>query len=145
MMWKRWTYRVFCMVLICSVHGESNAQDIADAALKEVFIRYETSRPKRKLLDFKSLNFGAKINPITYIASGAMYVYQNTISQQLAGECSFELSCSDHMKAKIQRYGLFPGVYYGFFQWSSCDPRSIMDYPAYKFNTSTGKIINRYE
>lgn len=145
MMWKTLIYRLLCIVLICSVHGESHAQTIVDAALKEVFVYYETDQPKRKVLDFKSLNFGAKINPITYVAAGSMYVYQNAISQQLTGECAFEQSCSDHMKAKIQRHGLFPGVYYGFFQWSSCDPRSIMDYPAYKRNTSTGKIMNRYE
>ena len=118
------------------------AQSLSDALVKPVFHVEAEKSKKRKTIDFKTLSWGAKLNPITYIAAGTMFVYQNAISQQLTGECTYEVSCSDNMKRQIQQHGFVPGMYFGFFQWSSCDPKSVLDFPAYKINTASGKIKN---
>jgi putative component of membrane protein insertase Oxa1/YidC/SpoIIIJ protein YidD len=73
-----------------------------------------------------------------------MFGYQRFISQQLGSECAFEITCSEHAKMAVERYGIFKGSLIGFYQLQSCTAKTGYDYPNHSINKK-GEIINPVE
>ena len=102
--------------------------------------RYKKVSP-RSLMSFKNRSLWYKINPISYASIGLMLGYQRFLSQQLGSQCAFEISCSEHAKKAIERYGLLKGLMFGFYQLQSCTPKTGYDFQSHAINKE-GEIIN---
>ena len=48
--------------------------------------------------------------------------YQKNISQLKKPSCVFYPTCSEYMKISIEKYGVFKGVFKGFFRITKCHP-----------------------
>lgn len=84
-----------------------------------------------------------KYNPIGYLGTGALFVYQNIISEQIQASCSYQISCSEFTKQCIHNYGFLKGTFIGLNQLLSCVPFAIEDTSPY-FITPTNLIINEH-
>jgi putative component of membrane protein insertase Oxa1/YidC/SpoIIIJ protein YidD len=51
-----------------------------------------------------------KYNPVSLVFGGLLMFYQKVISQQLASNCPYEISCSEFSRLSIKEYGLIKGV-----------------------------------
>jgi putative component of membrane protein insertase Oxa1/YidC/SpoIIIJ protein YidD len=49
------------------------------------------------------------------IVGGMIYFYQNVISEQIQAGCSYEISCSQYLKLRIEKYGFVIGTFAGKF------------------------------
>jgi putative component of membrane protein insertase Oxa1/YidC/SpoIIIJ protein YidD len=83
----------------------------------------------------------AKINPLTYVAGGLLFLYQNVLSEQISANCNFEISCSEYTKRSINEYGIVKGVFVGLHQLSCCSPTIYKDYCEYQLSEN-GKVKN---
>ena len=96
---------------------------------------------KRKVLSLKGKSFLFKINPLTYLAAGSLYVYQNVFSEQISANCTYQISCSEYTKKCIEKYGLVKGSVIGLHQLSNCIAGNAEQHCEYKISKSK-KIIN---
>ena len=96
--------------------------------------------PKRKVLSLKNKGFISKINPVTYVSAGLLFIYQSILSEQIQAECIYQISCSGYTKFQIEQNG-FRGFLLGFHQLNNCVASAPDDYPACMI-TSENKIIN---
>ena len=85
-----------------------------------------------------------KLNPITYISGGLLFLYQNIASEQIQANCQYHISCSENMKRSIKRKGLLLGILNGLNQLGNCAGGIYKDYPDYKITTD-GKVNNEIE
>ncbi len=84
-----------------------------------------------------------KYNPIGYIGTGALFVYQNIISEQIQAKCSYQISCSEFTKQSINTFGFLKGTFIGLNQLLSCVPFAIEDTNPY-FISQNNLIINEH-
>ncbi len=56
------------------------------------------------------------------LITGAIWVYQRTLSPMLGSACRFEPSCSRYMVESLRKYGLFRGLARGLRRVSRCHP-----------------------
>ncbi len=138
--------RILLLYLCCFLIVGVKAQLLTnDSLLASSFKAYDYERNKpRAVMSFKERAFWYKINPVSYISIGLMFGYQRFLSQQLGSECAYETTCSEHAKMAIERYGIFKGLMYGFYQLQSCTPKTGYDFPNHSINQS-GEIINPVE
>lgn len=79
---------------------------------------FETSNKKaRNFLKPKS-----KFNPLAYVGSSALFIYQNVISEQIQAKCTYQHSCSEFTKLCINDYGFIKGSLIGINQILACIP-----------------------
>lgn len=116
------------------------SQKILDSNFKQFTI------PKKQKKTFLEPNSSllTKLNPITYISGGLLFLYQNVASEQIQANCQYHVSCSENMKVSIKRKGLFLGVLKGLNQLGNCASGITKDYPDYKI-TEDGKVNNVIE
>lgn len=138
--------RILLVFLCCFFTVSIKAQLLSnDSLLSSSFNEYYCKNNKpRALMSFKERSFWYKINPVSYVSIGLMFGYQRFLSQQLGSECAYQITCSEHAKKAVERYGLFKGVMFGFYQLQSCTPKTGYDYPDHAINQS-GEIINPIE
>ncbi len=89
-----------------------------------------------------------KYNPIAYLASSLMYIYQKVISPQLSATCGYNPSCSEMGKHLIQQYGMFKGIFCTADRLTRCNKVSFTDYLHTDIDPDDGKIhedVERYE
>lgn len=92
----------------------------------------------RKFLKPKS-----KYNPLAYLGSSALFVYQNVVSEQIQATCSYQHSCSDFTKLCIRDYGFIKGSLMGINQILACMP--ALQYEVHPiFLTPTALIKNEH-
>ncbi len=116
-----------------------------DVLLQEVFSQYELPiKTNRKLLNLKDKKWTFKLNPLTYIAAGLMYTYQNVISEQISANCNYQISCSEYTKKCIEKYGLIKGTLLGLNQLSQCIP-NIQEEHCEHVISEQNKVINVIE
>lgn len=113
-------------------------EEVLNTSLEQFEYKKQT---KRSVLSFKERSFWYKINPLSYVSIGLMFTYQRGISPQLGSSCGYHNSCSEHAKLCVQEYGLFKGVFLGFYQFQSCTSKAGYDYPDFRINED-GAIIN---
>jgi len=138
--------KLLLSLCFCLLIGNAKAQLLSvDSLLNSNFIEYELKKVKlRSVMSFKNKSILYKINPVSYVSIGLMFGYQRLVSQQIGADCPYELSCSEHAKKAIERYGLLKGAVLGFYQLQSCTPRTGYDFPLHSIN-SDGRIINPIE
>lgn len=84
-----------------------------------------------------------RYNPIGYLGTGALFVYQNLISEQIQATCAYHNSCSEFTKLCIRDYGFLKGTLIGLHQLMSCLPFVKYDtHPLYL--DSNDLIINEH-
>lgn len=116
-------------------------ENLNSLVLNSVFSEYSTPIKKKRVL----LNLSnEKVNFLTYMAAGMLFVYQNVISEQISANCTYEISCSEYTKKCIEKYGIIKGTFIGLHQLSCCVPKIEDDYCAHKISEN-GKIINVIE
>ena len=101
-------------------------------------------KPKRKLLNLEHAKWSTKLNPLTYLAVGLMYGYQNVLSEQISANCTYQISCSEMTKKSIEKYGLIKGTLFGLHQLTNCS-RSILKDHCEHVISPDNKIINQVE
>lgn len=125
---------------------ENGSQTLPVAISKTIFPVYQSAQkaPKRKLLDLQSAKLSTKLNPLTYLAAGLMFTYQNVISEHISANCSYEISCSEMTKKSIEYHGLIKGTLIGLHQLTNCSPGARYDHCEHAVS-SENKILNRIE
>lgn len=113
---------------------------IVTEQLLENELSYDPEAKVRPLLRNESRS-GAKYNPLTYLAGGMLFVYQNVFSEQISASCTYHTSCSETTKQAIQKYGLVKGTLIGLHQLSNCNPGIVHDHEEHMISAD-GKIIN---
>ena len=68
--------------------------------------------------------------------------YRNSLSEQFASDCSFELSCSRFAKSSISRFGIFKGGLMGIDRLMRCHSFVALETVPVLFNNQTGKVID---
>lgn len=101
-------------------------------------------KPRRKLLDLQHAKVSTKLNPLTYLAAGLMFTYQNVISEQISANCSYEISCSEYTKKSIEYHGLIKGTLIGLHQLTNCSPGAKYDHCEHAVSNEN-KILNHIE
>ena len=138
---------IFASVFIfCSFASAQISQDSINSLLiKKSFSVYNQPEPvKRKFLSLKGKTVLAKINPLTYFAGTALFVYQRVVSEQISANCCYEISCSSYAKFGIEQHGFFGGLLLGLNQFNNCFGAVTNDYPEYKVNNNY-KILNSFD
>ncbi len=142
MLWGTSMRTIVCCFLFLVLSGLVYSQEVNGLVRERAFSAYEVKQPaKRKLLDLEGASLGTKLNPLTYLATGLMYVYQNVFSEQISASCSYEVSCSEMTKKAIEKYGLIKGCLIGIHQLSSCIPGVRHQHPDY-MTSPDNKIRN---
>lgn len=137
----KYTILVFSFLIMSNF---SFAQDPAKSNLNllltsNFYSEYELP-VKRKVLSLKNKGIISKINPVTYISAGLLFVYQRLISEQIQAECMYVTSCSSYTKFQIEKNG-FRGFLLGINQLNNCGPFALYDYPSCKISPEN-RIIN---
>lgn len=138
----------YCFWLIVFFLNSAYSQDsipksvsVNSLMIKSVFSDYSPSVPKKRvLLNLKN----GKANPLTYLAAGMLFLYQNILSEQISADCSYQMSCSEYTKKCIEKYGIIKGTFIGLHQLSCCVPTIREDHCDHKVSEK-GKVINGLE
>ncbi len=118
---------------------------VASKITKTVLAPYQTKeKPKRKLLNLDEAKVSTKLNPLTYLAAGLMYTYQNVLSEQISANCTYEISCSEMTKRSIEKHGLIKGTLIGLHQLTNCSASIRKDRCEHVISPDN-KIINHIE
>ena len=75
-------------------------------------VQHNYSKSRKKIIKVEKKNIVSKVNPVNNILRVSLWVYQNAISDQLAGHCPYEVSCSNFSKEAIQEFGFLKGVFF---------------------------------
>lgn len=130
----------FSLLILLSISNISVCQDraISNLIKEDVFSMPSNGiRKNRSLLKKDKKQF----NPINLVSASLLYFYQNVVSEQLSGSCSFEISCSEYTKKSIEQLGWFKGVFLGLNQYTNCVPRNHEHHAECAVNQNM-KIIN---
>lgn len=95
--------------------------------------------PRKVEYLFKNRGWLLKYNPISLFFGGSMMFYQKIVSPQLFATCGFEVSCSNHSKLAIARYGLIKGIPLTADRLMRCTPFTSLDINPIYLN-ETGRI-----
>lgn len=98
------------------------------------------AKPKKREFLRPTTTF-QKINPLFYFGSGALFFYQNVISEQLQANCQYEISCSEIARLSIRKFGTIKGVFIGIDQLNSCVPNVFLEHDRH-FISNEFKVKN---
>lgn len=131
-------------VIILSAQAQQTIhhEDLNSLLINKTYVAYKIPE-KRKILSFKNKHFITKLNPITYLSAGLLFVYQRIISEQIQADCAYHNSCSNYTKSQIEING-FRGFLLGINQLNNCFEGVSYDYPNYKITTDF-KVMNPVE
>lgn len=137
----RFTF-VFLAFLVLPVSGYSQSDStIVTATLSG----YAHKAPRhRSVMSSRNTNGKLRLNPLFYLATGAMFLYQRVLSEQISADCQYEISCSEYTKKQIERHGLIYGSLIGIHQLHHCTGLTANEVPSHRLNRS-GKIMNPIE
>ena len=133
---------VFLCMSITSPDQNSKDDNLNQQLITNFYPEYKTPA-KRRILNLKDKGIVSKLNPLTYISAGLLFIYQQTLSEQIQAECLYQTSCSNYTKFQIEKNG-FRGFLLGFHQLNNCVPWAIYDYESCRI-TSENKIINKID
>jgi putative component of membrane protein insertase Oxa1/YidC/SpoIIIJ protein YidD len=111
------------------------SQEFKDASFKKRDVKF---------LKTKSKNVFIRYNPISLTFGAMMFFYQKQVSQQIAANCPYEISCSAFSKACIQKYGLIKGVALSADRLTRCTQFTVIDMSDLNLNRNN-KIIDSVE
>ena len=137
---------VFLLVMLFSFH-KVKAQNhyISDLkVIEEKDFKKNITIHHRRSFFFVSEKKFYKYNPVSLVFGGLMYVYQNVVSEQIAADCPYEISCSGFGRQVIKQYGLLKGTALAADRVMRCTRLSYKDLLPCDLNSS-GKIIDNPE
>jgi len=120
----------------------------ADMAFYEDQLQDQSHFHKRDYMFKEETNLLIKYNPVSLSLGGLMYLYQNTLSQQLSASCLFEPSCSQYGKHAIRHYGIFKGIFLTADRITRCNKIAARDIHPLTINTKSRRAkdpVNLYE
>ncbi len=121
-------FLVLSMLVSWAVQAQSVPADLA--------LLTEQATPKEKVI----LKKNRIRNPLALGYLLGIKIYQRAISEQLATDCAFELTCSRFSSAMVKEYGFVKGYFLTFDRVSRCTKISMMEtYPVRL--TAEGKIV----
>lgn len=139
---------LLCLCFVAFSHELEAQAPLSPLNVKIIGATFATvpqlSTYKRKVVVLKNQSLLVKVNPLTYLGAGLLFFYQNVVSEQLGGECSYEISCSEFTKQCIQRHGFIKGLLLGANQLNTCVPGGYLDHCSHSVSEK-GKIINSVE
>jgi putative component of membrane protein insertase Oxa1/YidC/SpoIIIJ protein YidD len=106
------------------------------------FAHYHGASNNEKTLQNKHHNVIAQYNPVSLVLKGALLGYQKILSQQLARNCPYEISCSNFSKQAIREFGAFKGVFISADRILRCNRIGYEDVSPLMINPATGRIID---
>ena len=138
----------FLIIFLWAVSAQ--AQTAEDLALikgqrfttSDEFAHYHGPANNEKTLQNKHNNIIAQYNPVSLILKGALLGYQKILSQQLARNCPYEISCSNFSKQAIREFGIFKGVFISADRILRCNRIGYEDVSPLSINPATGRIID---
>ncbi len=95
-----------------------------------------------KVLQNKHRSVIAQYNPISLVLKGALLGYQKILSQQLARNCPYEISCSNFSKQSMREFGILKGVFISADRILRCNRIGYEDVSPLSINPATGRIID---
>jgi len=131
------------IMLTSSFYGQQK-ESIDEHVTTQLFGDFNIPQKQKRPFLKPHASLAVRLNPLTYLSGGLLYVYQNVISEHIQADCQYHISCSENMKQSIKKKGLFVGILNGLNQLSNCGGNIIQDYPTYKI-TALGKINNAIE
>lgn len=131
------------IMLTSSYYGQQK-DSIQEHIMTQLFGDFNIPQKQKRPFLKPDASIAVRLNPLTYLSGGLLYVYQNVISEHIQADCQYHISCSENMKQSIKKRGLFVGILNGLNQLSNCGGNITQDYPTYKI-TSLGKINNAIE
>lgn len=99
----------------------------ADMAFYQGQLQDQTHFHKRDYMFKEEESPLVRYNPVSLTLGGLMYLYQNTLSQQLSASCLFEPSCSQYGKRAIRHYGIFKGIFLTADRITRCNKIAARD------------------
>lgn len=141
MNYSTYSYRqrvCFILLLISCLSWKTRAQLTSDN------INFLIQEPTENILDSlnnKTLLKTQSLNPLKWLAAGAMYGYQSVVSPQILSNCPYQISCSNFAKQSISVFGLTKGVFLAADRLSRCNHLSTNTYAPVRV-LSTEKIID---
>jgi putative component of membrane protein insertase Oxa1/YidC/SpoIIIJ protein YidD len=106
------------------------------------FAHYHGPANNEKALQSRRRNVIAQYNPVSLLLKGALLGYQKILSQQLARNCPYEISCSNFSKQAIREFGAFKGVFISADRILRCNRIGFEDVSPLSINPATGRIID---
>jgi len=131
------------IMLTSSYYGQQK-ESIQEHVITQLFGEFNIPQKQKRPFLKPDASLAVKLNPLTYLSGGLLYVYQNVISVHIQADCQYHISCSENMKQSIKKRGIIVGILNGLNQLSNCGGNITQDYPPYKI-TSLGKINNAIE
>lgn len=137
------SYKTLLMlfVLLANSFYAQHKQTVQEEVISQLFDDFKLPQKQKRPFLKPDASIAVKLNPLTYVSGGLLFVYQNIISEHIQADCQYHISCSENMKQSIKKRGLFVGILNGLNQLSNCGGNIIQDYPKYKI-TPLGKINN---
>jgi uncharacterized protein len=134
---------IFCtLVALNPLIAQQRGENINHILTDNFYTEYKVPE-KRKFLNFKNKRLISKLNPVTYLSAGLLFLYQRVGSEQIQAECNYEISCSGYMKSQIEQNG-FRGFLLGINQLNNCFQAVIYDYQRHQISARS-MIINPVE
>lgn len=131
---------IIFLLLCCQIKGQ--VTNINSQINTQLFGEFTTTKPKTKPFK-KPKNQLSYINPLFYISTGGLFIYQNMISEQFQADCKYHVSCSEYTKISIEHNGLI-GLFMGLDQISKCYPKAYYQYSPF-LRMDDGVINNVYD
>lgn len=121
----------FALLIIALLSNlETNGQNINAASDMEFFESKTATKDhfqKRDYLFKDEQSVLVKYNPVSLSFGGLMYLYQNTLSQQLSATCLYQPTCSEFGKRCIAHYGILKGVFLAADRITRCNKIAALD------------------
>ena len=134
------------VLLICNVQilnaQNSYSSDVKVIASKD-FHKNLVVHHRRSFFFVSEKKF-YKYNPVSLAFGGLMYVYQNVVSEQIAADCPYEISCSGFGRLSIKKFGLIKGLALAADRVTRCTKSAAKDLNDLNFNDNR-KIIDTPE
>jgi putative component of membrane protein insertase Oxa1/YidC/SpoIIIJ protein YidD len=109
---------------------------------KNEFQYYQGPGNNQSILTNKNKGVLSKFNPVSLLAKGMMWTYQNAISPQLSKSCPYEITCSNYAKASINKFGMIKGIFMAGDRLMRCNRISLMDISSVKIDEHLHAIID---
>jgi putative component of membrane protein insertase Oxa1/YidC/SpoIIIJ protein YidD len=106
------------------------------------FAHYRGAGNSEQALENRRPGFIAKYNPVSLVLKGSLFAYQKIVSQQLARQCPYEITCSNFSKLAIEEFGIFKGIFISADRIMRCNRIGLLDVPPLSVNPATGAIID---
>jgi putative component of membrane protein insertase Oxa1/YidC/SpoIIIJ protein YidD len=106
------------------------------------FAHYHGAGNNERPLQSRHHTFIAQYNPVSLLLKGVLLGYQTVVSEQLARQCPYEITCSNFSKRAIEEFGVFKGIFISADRILRCNRIGLLDVHPLSINPRTGAIID---